>query len=74
MVTWESKSVKQGGRDGRVKQGGNRDEWRGVGDGTEIGQRWVGEGDLRCNGEGAEWNGVVSDLSVFQYLTLTMKV
>ena len=39
MVTWEWKSVKQGGRDKRVKQGGNRDEWRRARDGTEIGQR-----------------------------------
>ena len=29
MVTWEWKSVKQGGRDRRVKQGGDRDEWGG---------------------------------------------
>ena len=39
MVTWEQKSVKQGGRDRRVRQGGNRDEWRGVRDGMEIGWR-----------------------------------
>ena len=51
MVTWEQRLVKQGGRDRRVEQGGNRDEWRGVGDGMEIRQRWVGEGDWRCNRE-----------------------
>ena len=28
--------MKWGGRDKRVKQGGNRDEWMRVGDGTEI--------------------------------------
>ena len=36
MVTQEWKLVKQGGRDRRVRQGGNKDEWKGVGDGTEI--------------------------------------
>ena len=36
MVTWEHKSVKQGEQGRRVKQGGNRDEWRTVGDGMEI--------------------------------------
>ena len=58
MVTWEWKSVKQGGRDRRVKQGGDRDEWRGVRDKLEIRWRWVREGDLRCNGEGGrvEWS------------------
>ena len=30
MVTWEWKSVKLGGRDRRVKQGGKRDKWREV--------------------------------------------
>ena len=36
MVSWEWKSVKQGGRDRRVKQG---DEQQGVRDGMEIGWR-----------------------------------
>ena len=36
MVTWEWKSVKQESRDKRVKQRGNRDEWRSVRDGMEI--------------------------------------
>ena len=40
MVTWEWKSVKQGGRDRRVRQGGNRDEWKG---GSEKGIRGVME-------------------------------
>ena len=57
MVTWEQRLVKQGGRDRRVEQGGNRDEWRGVGDGMEIRQRWVGEGDFAGVTEnGAEWS------------------
>ena len=30
------------------------DERRGVRDGAEIGQRWVREGEWRCNGEGTE--------------------
>ena len=49
IVTWEQKSVKQGGRERREKQGGNRDKWRRVGDGMEIRWRWVGEGDWSCN-------------------------
>ena len=61
--------MKQGGRDRRVKQGGNRDEWRRVRDGSEIGWRGIGEGDWRCNGEGAEQNRVVRDPSAIQYLT-----
>ena len=57
MVTWEWKSVKQGGRDRRARQGGNRDEWRGVRDKLEIRWRWV-RGDWRCNREGGrvEWS------------------
>ena len=36
MVTWEQKSVKQGGRDRKVRQGGNRDGQRRVREGSEI--------------------------------------
>ena len=39
MVTWEQKPVKQGDSDRRVKQGGNRDKWRRVRGGMEIGWR-----------------------------------
>ena len=42
----------------------------GVGDGTEIGQRWDREEDWRCNGEGAEWNRVVRDPLEIWYLTM----
>ena len=62
--------MKQRGRDRRVKQGGNRDEWERVGDAMEIRQKWVGEGDWRCNIEGVEWNGVVEDPLVIWYLTI----
>ena len=73
MVTWEQKSVKQGGRDRRVKQAGNRDKWREVRDGMEIKQRWIREGDWRCNREGVEWNKVVGDPSAIWYLTFWLK-
>ena len=43
---WETKDhdnlgtkISEKGRDRRARQGGNRDKWREVGDGTEIGWR-----------------------------------
>ena len=35
----------------------------------EIGWRWFGEGEQRCDGEGAEWDGVVGDPLAIWYLT-----
>ena len=54
MVTWEQKSVKYRGRDRRVKQGGNRDEWRRVRDGMEIGVLEKGTRGVMEKG----WNGM----------------
>ena len=49
-----------------MKQGGNRDKWRGVGDMTEIGQTWDGEGVAE---KGWGRTDLVRDPSAIQYLT-----
>ena len=62
--------ISETGRQGQErKTRGNRDKQRVVRDELERGWRWVREGDQRCNGKGVEWNGVVGDPSVIQYLT-----
>ena len=62
--------ISETGRQGQEsKMGRNRDKWRGVGDGAEIGWRWVGEGEWRYNGEGVEQYGVVRDPLGIWYLT-----
>ena len=65
---WEINETGRQGQESETRR--NRDKWREVGDGQEIGQRWVREGEQRCNGEGAEWNGVVEDPSAIWYLTI----
>ena len=54
MVTWGQISMKQGCKNEGWNKG-NRDEWRGVRDVTEIEQTWRWR---RYSGEEAVWNGL----------------
>ena len=68
----ESSETRGWGQESETK--GNVDEWRGVRDRVEIGQRWAREGGWRWDGEGAEpeQNGVVGDPLAIQYLTVLL--